>query len=105
LFLASSKIPVLNLRREEWEAGVSDGLTLPCAICGIVPAFDYSVDDNFWKVVDDRIRRGVVCLSCLDKLANAKGLDVSAHLIQVQFTGIKKTIELTPTKIYRWDLE
>jgi hypothetical protein len=95
---------LIILRREEWEAGVSDGLTLPCAICGTVPAFDYSVDDDFWKkVVDDKIRRGVVCLPCLDKLANEKGMDVSTHLQEVQFTGINKTIKLNPTKIYQWE--
>jgi len=87
--------------RTRWEPAISDGLTLPCYICREIPKFDYSVDHAFWKeVVEKKYRLGVICLPCLDKLATAKGLNLSKHLIEVQFTGIKKTIVLVPTKVF-----
>jgi len=91
----------IRLRRDQWEPGVSDGLTLPCAVCGVIPKFDYNVDNDFWKkAVEEKDRLGVVCLSCLDDLATLKGLDVSEHLIEVQFTGNGKTIVLIPAKVF-----
>jgi len=92
---------IYTIERGQWIPGVSDGLTLPCGVCGKIPKFDYKVDSDFWrKVVDKKHRLGVVCLPCLDKLASNKGLDVGKHLIDVQFTGIGKTIELLPDKIF-----
>jgi len=97
-------IKIYNITKGNWIAGVSDGLILPCRICGKVPKFDYRVDDAFWKrVVDKKDRTWVICLPCLDKLASDKGLDVAKHLIDVQYTGIGKTIELTPSKIYYYE--
>lgn len=94
-------VKIYNIDENNWIAGVSDGLTLPCEICGKIPKWDYRVDDDFWrKVVPDKYRLGVICLGCLDKLASKKGLDIAKHLIDVQFTGLGKTIELTPHKIY-----
>jgi len=92
---------IYHLKRGNWMRGVSDSLTLPCRICRKVPKFDYIVKDAFWrKVVDKKDRTWVICLPCLDKLAFDKGLDVAKHLIFIQYTGIGKTIELIPTKIY-----
>ena len=94
-------IKVYHMTWEKWIAGVSDGLTLPCGICGKIPKWDYRVDDDFWrKVAPHKHRLGVICLGCLDKLASEKGLDIAKYLIDVQFTGINKTIELVPSKIY-----
>lgn len=85
----------------KWPEGISDGLTQPCEICGKRPAFDYRVSDEFWRfVVPNIFRRGVVCLPCLDGMAAAQGLDVSAHLEQVQFCGKRKTIVLEPKEVY-----
>lgn len=87
--------------KNKWVAGVSDGLTLPCRKCGLIPNFDFGVDSIFWKqVVPEEWRLDVVCLHCLDKLATKKGLDVTTHIETVQFTGIGKTIILNPSKVF-----
>lgn len=95
------KARIYFISKGNWIAGVSDGLTLPCGICGKIPKWDYRVEDSFWrKVAPDEHRLGVICLECLDKLASEKGLDIAKHLIDVQFTGLGKTIELKPVKIF-----
>ena len=94
---------VIKITKDNWEPGISDGLTLSCGICNRVPPFDYKVDDDFWNmVVGEPYKRGVLCLSCLDKLSHAKEHDLSTHLEFVQFTGIGKTIELKPTRIFQY---
>ena len=88
----------------DWPGGVSDGLTLPCRRCGVVPKFDCHVDGDFWRaVVPKDWRLDVVCLPCLDVMATEMGLDVAAALRSVQFTGIGKTVLLGPayTHYYR----
>lgn len=95
---------MIKISRDKWEPGISDGLTLPCGICDRVPPFDYHVDDAFWNLIVDKLhRRGVICLPCLDKLAVDKGYDISTHLQFVQFTGIGKTIELKPSRIFQYN--
>lgn len=94
-------IPKIQLVRGKWESGISDGQVLPCGVCGIIPKYEFLVDDDFWReVVAEKDRLGVVCLPCFDELAALKGLDVSEHLIEVQFTGKEQTIILIPTKVY-----
>ena len=94
---------IIKLSKDNWEPGISNGLTLPCGICDRVPPFDYGVDSEFWNlIVPNEHRRGVICLPCLDKLAFDKGHDVSTHLEFVQFTGIGKTIELKPSRIFHY---
>lgn len=96
----------IKLSRDNWEPGISDGLTLPCVICEVVPSFDYRVDDDFWNAMIGKVfRRDVFCLPCLDKIATAKGHDVSTHLEFVQFTGIGKTIELKPSRLFRYEVK
>ena len=97
-------VKIIRISNDNWEPGISDGLTLPCGDCNRVPPFDYHVDDEFWKLImgDHPHRLGVICLPCLDKLAHAKGYDISTHLEFVQFTGIGKTIELKPTRIFHY---
>ena len=92
------------MRQSSWPEGVSDGLSLPCAICGGHPKFDFRVSDDMWLAVvgGAEYRRGVVCLPCLDGLATEKGLDVSAALLEVQYTGIGKTIILKPEWTHRY---
>ena len=91
---------------DKWLGGISDGLTLPCALCGNIPHFDYRVDDKFWKlIVHKKYKLGVVCLSCLDKLATAARLDVTDHIENLQFTGIGKTIVFVPEKVYYYELD
>ncbi len=96
---------IIKISKENWEPAISDGLTLPCGICNHVPPFDYHVDDEFWKLVmaDHPHRLGVICLPCFDKLAFDMGHDVSTHLESVQFTGIGKTIELKPSRIFQYE--
>lgn len=85
----------------EWPGGISDGLTLPCRCCGGVVSFDYQVEDAFWlEVVPKGWQRDVLCLRCLDAMATAAKKDISEYLINVQFTGIGKTVILTPERVF-----
>lgn len=86
----------------DWPGGISDGLTLPCGECAVVPAFDYNVDDEVWNLVAPEVHRlSVICLPCLDRLVHDKGIDISLHLKQVQFTGVGKTVVLRPEWTHR----
>lgn len=87
-----------------WPCGISDGLTLDCAVCGENPHLDYIVSNELWdSVVPEEDRRGVVCLPCLDKLAHGAGWDVSEHLDRVQWCGIGKTVELWPGNVFVYE--
>lgn len=87
--------------KDNWPGGISDGLTLPCESCGMVPALDYTVSDEIWQaVVPDESRRSVVCLPCFDQMAADKGIDISEALERVQFVGIGKTVVLKPVAVY-----
>jgi hypothetical protein len=90
---------------DKWPEAISDGLTLSCPYCGLIPHIDYRVDDVFWKkVVPKEYRTGVVCLSCLDRIASEVGEDISYHLIETQFTGLNKTLIMKLIKTYHYDL-
>lgn len=89
---------------DEWPGGISDTLNLSCGHCGHWTYLDYRVDDEFWKqVVPEKMRLGVICLGCLDYMATENGLDISEHIEDVQYTGIKKTILLKPTDVYYYE--
>lgn len=84
-----------------WPEGISDGLTLPCGICGDVQKFDYNVDDDLWQgLVPIEHRYGVICLPCLDTLGNNQGICVGSGLNFVQFTGKFSTTVLRREKTY-----
>ena len=77
----------------KWPGGVSDGLTLPCADCGIVPRFDYRVTEEFWaQHVPGPERLGVICLPCLDRRCGGQGL--AEALIEIQWLGTRHTVVL-----------
>lgn len=79
---------------------------------GIAAYFGYWVPTE-WAVylsigplhlrVAAELRPGVVCLPCFDRLATAKGVDISTALLDVQWTGIGKTVVLAPTQLYRYE--
>lgn len=82
---------------EGWPIGISDGLTLDCGICDNHTDFDYNVTRELWEdVVPDELKRGVLCLRCLDKLAKENGYFLGNHLNNVQYTGIGETVVLKP---------
>ena len=86
----------LDVAEGRWPAAISDGLTLLCAGCGAVPRFDYRVTDNFWRRwVPSSVRRGVVCLPCLDRWCGGEGLEEA--LLEVQWCGTGHTVALGPT--------
>ena len=96
----------IKIENGKWIGSVSDGLTLPCKICGNYTNFDYKVTDNIWSViVDSKIKTNVICLSCLDRIATEKKIDISEHIENIQFTGINKTIKLLPTIVYYYEKE
>ncbi len=90
--------------KADWPEGISDGLTLPCAVCGEENIqFDYHVTDELWRdLVPEEIRRDVVCLPCLDKLAKEKGADLGANMGSLQFTGQGITIEFMPHRVHHY---
>jgi len=93
----------IKIKKGEWIDGISDRLILECGFCGNIPVFDYTVDDKVWKLlVPVKYRLGVCCLECLDRLATHKGINIGEHLEIVQFTGIRKTIELIPIITYKY---
>jgi len=91
--------------KETWICGVSNGLTLPCSICGKTNIqFDYGVTDEFWEtLVPQEFKRSVVCLQCLDKLAHEKNLDLGSNIKFLQFTGTNVTIEFLPCNVFYYD--
>ena len=92
-----------NIDTNNWICGVSDGLSLPCAICNQKVYFDYNVTDELWKnVVPKKISRDVVCLPCFDKMANEKKIDIGGGFNFVQFTGTNITIEFIPCNVFRY---
>ncbi len=97
---------IIKISKDNWEPGISAGLILPCGECNRVPPWGYNVDDDFWDLImhEHPHRLGVICLPCFDKLAYDKGYDVSTHLQRVQFTGIGKTIELIPSRIFQYEV-
>jgi len=89
---------------ECWPEGVSDGLRLPCSLCDQRPYFDYTVTDEVWKKVTPKeYRLGVLCLSCFDLLAHRQEVNIAQDILQVQFTGIGKTVCFSPTFIHQYD--
>ena len=86
---------------DEWPESISDGMELPCAVCGFPTKYDYNVDGEFWRlVVPKEIQPVVVCLTCLDKLAQNMGLSIAEHIERIQYTGIGKTIVLHVSHVY-----
>lgn len=84
-----------NAPMTNWPEGVSDGLILPCGVCGSTVSFDYTVTDEAWNlVVPQENKLNVVCLPCFDEMAADKGIDTVECLKLVQFVGINKTIGL-----------
>ena len=71
-----------------------DGLVSNCASCGQRVPFDYNIDDNWWnQTVPDEMRRDVLCLPCLEQIADG----VPLHLIRVvYYTGHRGTLTLIP---------
>ncbi len=95
---------IIIINNDNWPGGISDGLILPCAVCHQSVKFDYAVSDECWdSVVPKDTRRGVICLPCLDILAEQQGIDISKFIQDLQFTGVGKTIVFTPTIGYKWD--
>ncbi len=87
----------------DWPEGVSDGLLLPCAVCENKVSFDYTVSNEAWKlVVSKEQSRNVICLTCFDKIATYKGINIAEHLKLVQFVGVNKTIGLKPVSSHAW---
>lgn len=93
---------VEQIDRSAWPAGISDGLSLACSDCGVIPRFDYRVTDEFWReyVPEKPARLSVVCLPCLDRRCGGVGL--AAALEFVQWTGTRHTVELTPARAFEY---
>lgn len=94
-----------HINKSNWPCGVSDGLTLPCAVCGKENIqFDYGVSDKLWNdVVPKNIRRDVICLPCLDKMAKKKNIDLASNINFIQFIGTGMTIEFIPSNVFFYE--
>ena len=86
---------VIYVRQEdEWPEGVSDGLTLPCALCGNHTDIDYGIDDDVWrKVVPKFCRRDVVCLKCLIRIGGRGLIAESRRFLQNTISQITIVFE------------
>ncbi len=93
-----------KINKENWICGVSDGLTLPCAVCGQGNIkFDYNVTDELWnKVVPKEIKRDVICLPCFSIMVNEKGIKIGEGMVSLQYTGVGETIEFIPCNIFNY---
>ena len=87
------------MEHSAWPEAVSDGLTLPCDDCGIVPRFDYRVTDAFWRRWGRSL--GVVCLGCLD--TRCAGVGLADALEEIQWTGTKHTVVLRPSLKHEYE--
>lgn len=85
---------------DPWPEAVSDGLTLACGVCGILPLLDYTVDDAYWRSAG-RSSLGVVCLVCL--MARRGAQEVLSHITRIQVTGLGATLVLDPTLLVTYD--
>ena len=88
---------------QEWPGAISDGLSLPCGVCGRSASFDYTVTDAAWlELVPQDLRLGVVCLPCFAWFARVAGRFASDCLESIQFVGAGETIVLLPQQAYRY---
>jgi hypothetical protein len=86
-----------------WDsAGVSDGLTLPCAICGKENIkIDYVVKDEIWdKIVPKEIKRDVVCIECFVKLLNDNNILLGSCIESLQYVNENETVEFIPYNVF-----
>jgi hypothetical protein len=91
-------------KRDEWPPAVSDGLTIPCHYCRVIPLLDYRIEDEVWELlVPKAARRGVVCLECLYKLAIEQDVHLARHVLEIQIASAKCTTVFKPETLYEWD--
>lgn len=81
---------------DSWPEAVSDGLTLPCGVCGVVPVIDYHVSDEAWKVVPNALSLGVVCIECLIQMDP----NILPHIERILVCHGGRTMELIPKILY-----
>ena len=62
--------------------------------CSLRVPFDSHVADDFWRqyVTNDKWRRDVLCLPCLDEIASKAGGNVLDALELVYFSGLHGTL-------------
>jgi len=98
-YMVSKHKSVFNVQGA-WLEGVSDGLTLPCSICGKHTRYDYKIKDYMWeKVVPSNIKRNVICLSCLDELFQRNKDYVGKYIECLQYTSCNHTTVFSPTSV------
>ncbi len=95
---------VIYIRQgDRWPEGVSDGLALPCAICGNHTNIDYGIDDDVWrKVVPESCRRDVVCLGCLIIRAGRGLVAESLRFVQITFPHMTIVCEEPRVFVYNY---
>ena len=73
----------------------------PCSVCGCRVDFDYIVSNTFWDmIVPHKYHLKVVCLHCLDEMATEKGEDICDHIENIYYSGVNKTMKLTPKVMF-----
>jgi hypothetical protein len=69
-----------------------------CNVCGVKDKFDYHVSDDLWRqVVPEEHRHHVVCLSCFDDFAHARGVRYGKDVRTLYFAGRGATLVFTRT--------
>lgn len=65
-----------------------------CKVCGRPDYFNFHVSsETWWAVVPKVLLDTVVCLACFDMLAHKRGIDYSADLQTLYFSGAKLSVE------------
>lgn len=96
---------VFKMNKDNWICGVSNGLVLPCAVCGKTHIrWNYTVKDKLWnKIVPENLKRDVICLPCLEKLAKKHKENIAENIIEVQYTGNDFTVEFLPSNVFYYN--
>ena len=95
---------VILSRLRTWPGALSDGLILLCSICGERVDLDYNVEDVIWeKLISEEHRRSVVCLFCLDRIAEQENIELFDHIQNIQYAARGRTVILKPTKMFIYD--
>lgn len=70
-----------------------------CRLCGRPDKFNFILPDEVWlAVVPEPYAQGVVCLFCVDALAEMRGVDYAPHLRDLCFAGDKAVFEWRPVR-------
>lgn len=82
--------------------GVSDGLSLPCSVCGEHTDIDYRASDDSWRIVTRNLGvgdpLGVICLACFMAAMRSQGLNAAVCVQEIQLAHPEVTRVFLPSR-------